>query len=127
MVKSRSRARAAGAVALAHCVLLLVALSLVAAPAALAKSFSMPDCTISSRIAPNGDLAVDVRQTFSFSGSFSTVYWTLPKKGSEGVEVVEVAGPGDRRLTETSPGVRTPGTYSVAMEGRASGSRRISP
>ena len=110
--RAARRVTAAGALAL----LLLAVSLLAAAPAALAKSYSIPDCTISSQIAPNGDLSVDVRQTFSFSGSFSTVYWTLPKKGSQGIEIEGVRGPSGQ-LTKTAPGDRTPGTYSVADEG----------
>ena len=96
--------------------LLVAIVVLVVAPGALAKSFSISDCTISSTIARNGDLTATVRQTFDFDGSFTRVYWTLPKKGTRGIDVLGVNGPGGPLQQTEAPG-RPPGAYRVTDEG----------
>ena len=95
----------------------LAAAVLVIPTVALAKSYEITDCTIDSRIAPNGDLAATVHQTFDFDGDFTRVYWTIPKSGTTGIAIAGVQGPDGRHtLTETTTG-RPPGTFRVTDEG----------
>ena len=98
----------------------LMAALLVACALSLAgcggKSYSITDCIIDSRVAPNGDLTVVVKQTFDFNGDFTRVYWDLPVAGTSAVDIVSVAGP-DGALTPTTAEGRPPGTFRVTDNG----------
>jgi uncharacterized membrane protein len=95
----------------------LPALLLLAPTGAWASgSYSIPDCAITSTIATNGDLSVHVAQTFTFNGSFTRVYWTLPKKGTGGIRIGGVAV-GGKALALTDVSAPPPGTYRVTDEG----------
>jgi uncharacterized membrane protein len=79
-------------------------------------SYSITDCAITSAIATNGTLTVRVDQTFRFDGSFTRVYWTLPKTGTGGIRVLGVAD-GGVDLPRTDVPSPPSGTYRVTDEG----------
>jgi uncharacterized membrane protein len=98
----------------------LVALCALLAPAtAAAKSYSIPTCDIQAKVAANGDLTVDMRQSFDFSGSFTYVFWVIDKKGARRIDVLGVDGPGGPATLTRDVAGRPPGTYSVSDQGSA--------
>jgi uncharacterized membrane protein len=93
-----------------------VAALCAAAPAA-AKSFSIDDVSVVSRIQPDGDLVVRESRTVTFGGAFSYVYWDYLTAGSEGIVVRGASGPeGPYERTGDTFGP-APGTYSVTDYG----------
>ena len=109
-------ARARGLWSFAMLVLLAAAL-LLAPAAALAKSYSVTDVEITSRIEADGTLVVQEWRTFDFSGDFTFVYWELEEADSQGIEIVGAGGP-DGAMTPTDrPEDRPPGTYFVSDQG----------
>lgn len=87
----RQRSRIARC-ALAAVSTLLLAVSLVLGypDYAHAKSYEMPDVSISARVAPDGDLAVTEQRSFDFDGDFTRVYWVFDASGTEGYDIVGV-------------------------------------
>ncbi|HJW76103.1 MAG TPA: DUF2207 domain-containing protein, partial [Thermoleophilia bacterium] len=84
--------------------------ALLAAPAALAKSYSMPDVTIDATVNEDGSLTVVETRTFDFSGTFHFVYWDLQTRGAEAVRVQGVSTP-SQQFDRSDSGA--PGTYFV--------------
>ena len=106
---TRSRARRAGHLVLALTAL-TVLLALLAAPAAFAKSYSMPQVTIEGTVRPDGSLQVVEIRTFDFSGTYHFVYWDLQTSGAQDIRVQGVSTP-SQTFTRSDSGA--PGTYSV--------------
>jgi len=52
--------------------------ALVAAPAAMAKEFTLPAAHVSARVKPNGAVRVVERITFSFDGDFTGAFREIP-------------------------------------------------
>ena len=79
-----------------------------------------PDLRHQAKVAANGDLTVDMRQSFDFSGSFTYVFWVIDKK--KGAPAHRRArGRRPRRAATLTRDVagRPPGTYSVSDQGSA--------
>lgn len=77
---------ACAAVLICACALVLLAAS---PQQALAKSYSMPEVTIDATLDDEGTLDVTERRTFSFSGSFTCVWWEFDSFGYNSEMTVE--------------------------------------
>lgn len=98
--------------ALTAAVALALAALLTLAPAsAQAKSYSMPQVSIDATVMPNGDLHVVEKRSFSFSGSYSAVWWNfeasdVEKKDRHGYTVNKVKikiGDGKNQTVQSVP------------------------
>ena len=102
--------------ALATILTLALAFSALAAVPAYAKSYQMTRVEIVGEVAPDGSMLVTERRTFDFEGDYTFAYWELDKADSDGLEVIDLAGPeGPYAYTGLSyiDPDRTPQTYSV--------------
>jgi uncharacterized membrane protein len=97
---------------------LIAAIALVVVPAtpALAKSYHIAEADVTIVVEPDGSLLVTERLTFDFDGSFSGAYRDIPLSGDETFELVSVS---DELVTYDSGGCAwlgcssPPGTYGL--------------
>lgn len=97
---------------------LIAAIALVVVPAtpALAKSYHIAEADVTIVVEPDGSLLVTERLTFDFDGSFSGAYRDILLSGDETFELVSV---GDELVTYDSGGCAwlgcssPPGTYGL--------------
>jgi hypothetical protein len=66
----------------------------VAAPAAAAKSFSLPAAEVVARVQTDGSVLVEEAITFAFDGSFSGAYREIPLREGEQFDEVAVSEAG---------------------------------
>ena len=90
---------------------LLLAAALVAlaiAGTADAKSFSLPQATVSVQVTPDGSLVVDELITYAFSGPFSGGYREIPLRAGETID--------DVRVTENGRAYRPGGCTTLGCD-----------
>lgn len=94
----------------------MAAVALVAAPVAIAKSYTLPAAHISARVTSSGAVVVTERLTFDFFGDFTGAYRDIPIREGETIDHIGVAE-GD---TLYAPGASaelgssgSPGTYGT--------------
>ena len=73
--------------------------ALAGAPAAAAKSFSLPQADVAVTVRPNGSLVVVENITFAFDGPFTGAYRDIPLRKGESLNVASVAE-GGRHYTD---------------------------
>jgi hypothetical protein len=75
--------------------LVALAAALAAAPAGLAKSFTLPQADVTVQLERDGSVAVDERITFDFAGAFSGAFREIPLREGESIDRV-VVGEGEQ-------------------------------
>lgn len=80
------------------------AVPVLQAQTAWAKSYSMGPVSIDATVNTDGSLSVTEARTFSFSGSYSSVYWSIPLDNIDSIEVtgISVTSP-DGTVTQLEP------------------------
>ncbi|MGZ8695011.1 MAG: DUF2207 domain-containing protein, partial [Gaiellaceae bacterium] len=66
-------------------------MALVAAPAAAAKSFALPQASVDVAVQPNGALRIREQITFAFDGPFTGGYREVPLRKGESLDAVSVS------------------------------------
>jgi hypothetical protein len=102
-----------------------VVAALVAAPAAAAKSFSLPQADVDVAVRPDGSLDVAEHITFFFSGQFTGAYREIPVRNGESLEGAYVAEGGKRYRPGASAELGSsgaPGTFGIARTEKERGS-----
>jgi uncharacterized membrane protein len=111
----RGPLRSAGIVAV------LLSLGLAFAGTAAAKSFSLPQSSVTVAVQPDGSLAVEELITFAFDGSFSGAYRDIPLRQGEIIRDAYVAENGQRYSPGASAELGSsgaPGTFgTTAIDG----------
>ncbi|MEO6509185.1 MAG: DUF2207 domain-containing protein, partial [Patescibacteria group bacterium] len=94
--------------------LFIALLFIVKAPVTLAKSFLFPNVDINVQINTDGRFSVVEKRTFHFDGSFTKVFWDIPLRNGESIDVQSF---GEEKAGQVVPYNRLASTAENKPEG----------
>lgn len=104
----------------------ILLVSLLTAPQALAKAYTIDQVRVAATLATDGSMKVTEKRTVTFSGDFSRLFWVLDKGGGSGIEFGSVKDDMGTSYVQTTDGAgvddrtqRIPGTVYVVDTGDA--------